>query len=140
MVSVMNLQPKRLDDVELNITPLIDVVFLLLIFFMVSTTFDQPSKIKIDLPEASAEPSAAQKDAIVLAVDASGQYFIGDQKVVNTSFETLSAALRKSLDGDLTKPVVLRADAKTPHASVVLALDALSTLGVSNLSIATIER
>jgi len=136
----MNLRPQRSDErVDINLTPLIDVVFLLLIFFMVSTTFDRHAKLKVELPEASAKPAQQQQDPVVISIDAKGNYFINDRQLVNSRLETLKAALRKTVDDKKDVSLVLRADAKTPHQAVVRAMDAASQLGLTRLSIATIE-
>ena len=137
----MNLRPERNDErVDINLTPLIDVVFLLLIFFMVSTTFDRHANLKVELPEASASISQQQQEPVVIAIDADGNYFINDRQLVNTTLETLKIALRKTVaDKEKDVPLVLRADAKTPHQSVVRAMDAAAQLGLTRLSIATVE-
>ena len=136
----MNLRPNRSDErVDVNLTPLIDVVFLLLIFFMVSTTFDRHAKLKVELPEASARTEQQLEDPVVLSIDAKGNYFIDDRQVVNTQLETLKIALQKTIADKKDVSLVLRADAKTPHQSVVRAMDAASQLGLTRLSIATIE-
>jgi len=136
----MNLRPDRSDErVDVNLTPLIDVVFLLLIFFMVSTTFDRHAKLKVELPEASAKTEQQLEDPIILSIDAKGNYFIDDRQVVNTQLETLKIALQKTMADKTDVPLVLRADANTPHQSVVRAMDAASQLGLTRLSIATIE-
>jgi biopolymer transport protein ExbD len=136
----MNFRPDRKEDnVEINLTPLIDVVFLLLIFFMVSTTFDRHAKLKVQLPEASAKMEQKQEEPIVLSIDANGKYYINDRQVVNTQLDTLKKALRKSIGDKKDVALVLRADAKTPHQSVVRAMDAASQLGLTRLSIATLE-
>ena len=119
----MNLQPGSDDEPEVNLTPLIDVVFLLLIFFMVSTTFEQQSRIKIDLPEATAEPTRMDDESLEIVIDAQGRYFLGTEQVVNTTHETLKSAISKVLGDRKTAPVTIRADANTPHQSVVTALD-----------------
>ena len=136
----MNLRPERTDErVDINLTPLIDVVFLLLIFFMVSTTFDRHAKLKVELPEASAKQQQQQDDPVVLSIDAGGNYYINDRQVVNTTLETLKTALQKTVAERKDVSLVLRADAKTPHQAVVRAMDAASQLGLTRLSIATIE-
>ena len=136
----MNLRPNRSDErVDVNLTPLIDVVFLLLIFFMVSTTFDRHAKLKVELPEASAKTEQQLEDPVVISIDAKGNYFIDDRQVVNTQLETLKIALQKTVADKKDVSLVLRADAKTPHQSVVRAMDAASQLGLTRLSIATIE-
>jgi len=136
----MNLRPDRSDErVDVNLTPLIDVVFLLLIFFMVSTTFDRHAKLKVELPEATAKTEQQLEDPVILSIDAKGNYFIDDRQVVNTQLETLKIALQKTVADKKDVSLVLRADAKTPHQSVVRAMDAASQLGLTRLSIATIE-
>lgn len=136
----MNIRPQRNDErVDINLTPLIDVVFLLLIFFMVSTTFDRHAKLKVELPEASPKTAQQQQDPVVLSIDAKGNYFINDRQLVNTRLETLKIALRKTVADKEDVSLLLRADAKTPHQSVVRAMDAASQLGLTRLSIATIE-
>lgn len=135
----MNLKPDRRDEIDLNLTPLIDVVFLLLIFFMVSTTFEQQSKLKVDLPEASSQAVKQSKDSVVIGIDAQGRFFINDRQLVNTQFKTLKMALMKTVGDKKDVPLVLKADAKTPHQSVVMAMDAAAQLGLTRLSIATLE-
>jgi biopolymer transport protein ExbD len=136
----MNLRPDRRDErVDVNLTPLIDVVFLLLIFFMVSTTFDRHANLKVELPEASAKKQQQAEEPVVLSIDAKGNYFINDRQLVNTTLETLKTALQKTVADKKDVSLVLRADAKTPHQSVVRAMDAASQLGLTRLSIATIE-
>ena len=135
----MNLKPNRQDDVDLNLTPLIDVVFLLLIFFMVSTTFDKQSKLKIQLPEASASATTQAPESVVIGIDAKGHYFINDRQLVNTQLKTLKLALMKTVGKDKKTPLILRADAKAPHQFVVRAMDAAAQLGLTRLSIATLD-
>ena len=133
----MNLRQAGGDEPEVNLTPLIDVVFILLIFFMVSTTFQKESEIKIELPEASADAVEEKDDVLELVIDAEGRYFIEQQQVVNTELETLQKAISKFL-GDRTEiPVVIRADRRTPYESVVRAMDAVSRLGLVQMSLAT---
>ena len=94
----MDFRPNRRDErVDVNLTPLIDVVFLLLIFFMVSTTFDRHAKLKVELPEASAKMTQQQEDPVILSIDVKGNYFINDRQLVNTTLETLKTALQKTV-------------------------------------------
>jgi biopolymer transport protein ExbD len=133
----LNLRRSRADEPEVNLTPLIDVVFILLIFFMVSTTFQRESQIKIELPEASAEPMEERKELLEIVIDSQGHYFIDEQQVVNSELETLKAAIRKWLGQQTEVPVVIRADRQTPYESVVRAMDAISQLGLVQMSLAT---
>lgn len=134
----MNLRGRRTDNPDVSLTPLIDVVFLLLIFFMVSTTFKHESELKVELPEASAEPSDEKPKKLEIVIDADGQYFINDQEVVKRDVGTLKEALRKASQGNTDLPLVIRADAKTTHEAVVRAMDAAGQVGFVHLSIATV--
>ena len=135
----MNLKPERREELDLNLTPLIDVVFLLLIFFMVSTTFEQSSRLKIDLPQATPKATQQADKKIVIGIDVKGNYYVNDRQLVNTQLKTLKLALMKVAGDNKDTPIVLRADAKTPHQSVVTAMDAASQLGLTRLSISTLE-
>lgn len=140
----MNLRPGHKEDsVEVNLTPLIDVVFLLLIFFMVSTTFDRHAKLKVALPEATTKATQQQNDPLVLSIDAKGNYFLNERQIVNQQLGTLKQAILKTLSEKNLNiedvSLVLRADANTPHQAVVRAMDAASQLGLTKLSIATVE-
>ena len=136
----MNLRPNReKEQLDVNITPLIDVVFLLLIFFMVSTTFDRQAQLKVKLPEASANAEQQETESIFLAIDAKGQYYINDKQLVNTTIKTLKQALVKSMNENKEIAVILKADANTPHQAVVTAMDAAAQVGLTRLSIATME-
>lgn len=133
----MNLRQSPGDDPEVNLTPLIDVVFILLIFFMVSTTFQKESEINIELPEASGEPLEERKDQLEIVIDANGHYFIDEQQVVNTELVTLKKAIQKFLGEQRDLPVVIRADRTTPYEAVIRAMDATAQLGLVNMSLAT---
>ncbi|MBT8122583.1 MAG: biopolymer transporter ExbD [Gammaproteobacteria bacterium] len=133
----MNLQPDDSDEPDVNLTPLIDVVFLLLIFFMVSTTFEHQSRIQVELPEASAEPTTPEAESLEIIVDAQGRYFIGEEQVVNSQLKTLKGAIANVLGDRTDMPVIVRADANSPHQSVVTVLDATSQLGLTRISLAT---
>ena len=130
-------EDKRRDEPRIDLTPLIDVVFILLLFFMVTTTFNRQSELKVDLPEASTRAEPQEKQPVRLVIDADGHYFINGREVVNTRGKTLIAALREAVGEDTEQPVILQADAKTPHQAVVTAMDAAAKLGITRLSIAT---
>lgn len=133
----MNLRKFNREEPDINLTPLIDVVFLLLIFFMVSTTFTRESRITVDLPESAAKPVEPDETSIEVAIDTQGHYYVNQQLVVNSKIETLKQALRLAI-GDRENPIlVINADAKTTHQSVVTAMDAARQLGVHRLSLAT---
>ena len=124
-------------EVEVNMTPLIDVVFLLLIFFMVSTTFTKESQLSIDLPEAAGTPTNLAAKTLEISITRSGQFAINEVALVNNKLKTLMNALQKVSDGDNTLPLIITADSATRHQSVVTAMDAAGKLGFSHLSITT---
>ncbi len=124
------------EDVNINLTPLIDVVFLLLIFFMVSTTFDTTSKLKIRLPEASENQAESQPQALNLLIDADGNFFLNARQLTNSRSATLKAALERSMAGK-KMPIVIQSDAGSPVQSLVTAMDVVGKLGLTQVSIAT---
>lgn len=135
----MNLRPQRRDDVELNITPLIDVVFLLLIFFMVSTTFERESQISITLPEASEEYTETKADSIEIAIDAEGRVYINEQSLLNSQPSTIREAMRDALTDMEDPSVIISADAKVTHQLVVRVMDAARQLDLVKITFATQE-
>ena len=134
----MQLRTSSNEDPEISLTSLIDVVFLLLIFFMVSTTFEQQAVLKVDLPEAK-NVSAPEDQPITfeLVIDPNGQLYLNDRQLVDGKRATIEAALIEAAGDNRSIPVILRADAETPHHFVVTAMDVTAQLGFSRLSIAT---
>ena len=135
----MKLSPRRREDPELNLTSLIDVVLLLVIFFMVSTTFVEEGRLRVELPSASNEPVTTVRDPIVITVTAQGSYRVNDKALVNNARETLSAALTKVAAGRENVPLTIRADARATHQSVVTAMDVAARLGFTQVNIATVS-
>lgn len=133
----MRLSPRRREDPELNLTSLIDVVLLLVIFFMVSTTFVEEGRLKVELPQASNVPVTTVQDPIVITVTAQGSYRVNEQALVNNARETLRAAISKAADGRRNVPVTIRADARATHQTVVTAMDVAARLGFTQVNIAT---
>ena len=133
----MNLRPRVKEDPTVDLTALIDVVFLLLIFFMVSTTFERPMAMKVDLPEASkVESLAEQTERLELVIDAQGRMFLNDRQLVDDRAQTLKAAFVEAAGDRRDLPLILRADRETPHHFVITAMDVAAQLGFINLSIA----
>jgi biopolymer transport protein ExbD len=137
----MKMQSRRpKEDPEINLISLIDIALLLVIFFMLSSTFMQEGRLKIELPQASLAPTGKQKtDPIVVAVTQSGSYRVNDRELINSSPDTLRAAIIEVAGADRSKPVTVRADGRASHQSVVSAMDVLGKLGFVKLNIATIE-
>jgi len=125
-------------DPEISLTGLIDVVFLLLIFFMVSTTFEHQAVLKVDLPEAkNVSFPEDQPNSFELVIDPNGQFYLNDRQLIDAKPATLRAAFIEAAGEDRNTPVILRADAETPHHFVVTAMDITAQLGFTRLSIAT---
>ncbi len=124
-------------NVSVDLTPMIDVVFLLLIFFMVSTTFTKESHLEIDLPQSSAEPAKPAIDEIEVVINAAGEYSVNDRSLVNNQEDTLKRAVQKLSEGKNDIPFIITADSKTQHEYVVRVMDVAGQLGFVQLSITT---
>lgn len=133
----MKFRRQHREEVSINLTPLIDVVFLLLIFFMVSTTFTRETQLSIDLPEAEGEATSASQEQIEILIDEGGSYRVNGQGLVDNRMRTLQAAIYKISAGDTTLPMVITADAQAAHEDVVMAMDAAGQMGFVHLSITT---
>lgn len=133
----MRIRDHRADDEpEINLIPLIDVVLVLIIFFVVTATFEGRSILKLELPRATGKPNTA-KQPLSLLVNADGRYFVEDREVLAADMESLKRTLSEVAGSDRKRAVLLRADARTPHQAVVTAYDALGQLGFTQVMIAT---
>lgn len=135
----MKFQRQQADDINVNLTPLIDVVFLLLIFFMVSTTFTRETQLEVDLPQASNSEEVTQQATLEVMITAEGEYRVNGKALINAQARTLKMALAKIAQDDVSQPITISADARTPHQAVVTAMDVAGSLGFSKLSITTRE-
>ena len=133
----MKFRSKQPEPFEISLIPLVDVVLLLVVFFMLSTTFQKESAITVDLPEASPEVRDTQKKTLEITIDARGDFYINQERVVNTQIETLKRAIGAAAGEARNMPLLISADAKTPHQAVVTAMDAAGQLGFVHLSLAT---
>ena len=125
------------EELAINMTPLIDVVFLLLIFFMVTTTFSRETRLLVNLPEANAEAAESNPAQIEILVARDGSFSINGRALVNSRIETLIQGLEIESGGDRSLPVLLIADAEATHQSVVTAMDGIGQSGFTRLNIAT---
>ena len=125
---------RRVDEIDVNMTPLIDVVFLLLIFFMVSTTFSRESRIGMELPTSVSEVPAPENPVEIL-VSADGSYRINGQQVAAADRDTLGKSLTQLADPK--QPLVITADKRTEHEYLVRILDVAGGLGFSRINITT---
>ena len=133
----MKFKRRILDEPSINLTPLIDVVFLLLIFFMVTTTFIRETRLQVNLPEAEAETQSTQTERLEIVVSRDGSFTLNGRTLVNGKLETLLRGLKLESKGNLDLPVIIVADSEATHQSVVTAMDAIGQAGFARLSIAT---
>lgn len=134
----MRIRDFRADDTpEINLIPLIDVVLCLVIFFVVTTTFDARSVLKLQLPRADGEQAEEQAKALSLLINADGRYFVGDREVLRTDVDSLKRTIVEVAGSDRERTVLIRADARTPWQAVITAYDALGQLGFRRIANAT---
>lgn len=119
----------------MNLISLIDVMFFLLIFFMLSSTFTKETHLGVELPEATGTPSVDDKQKVEIVIGEQGSFSINGQSLVNNEVETLKSAILKVSEGKTDLPFLLTADAKTPHQYVVTAMDVAGQLGFARISI-----
>ena len=135
----MKISSQQAENRKLNLTPLIDVVFLLLIFFMVSTTFEKQAKLKIELPEASSKPSVSEQQDLVISISQKGVFFVNNNELINAQTQSLKSALQQIVKDSRDMPVIIRADANVAHKHVVMAMDVLGNMGFEKVSMATTQ-
>jgi len=126
------------DDFEINVIPLIDVMLTLLMFFVMTATFEKRALMRVKLPEASAEVMPVEQNVLTLIIDAEGRTYLGSNEILNADVAAIKNALIAVAGEDRDRPVSLRADGRTPHQAVITAMDALGQLGFSRLSIAMV--
>jgi biopolymer transport protein ExbD len=135
----VNLRPRRLEDPEINLISLIDVVLMLVIFFMLSTTFVDEGRMHVQLPSATERPrQGGDAERIVVTVTQTGSYRVNERELANSSRETLQRAIAEVAGKARDARVVLRADGRATHQSVVTAMDVLGRMGFAQLDVATI--
>ncbi len=130
---------RRRADALIDMTPMVDFLLLLIIFFALATTFSRETRLGIDLPEAGGQPPVASQGAIDVSVSESGEYAVNGQVLVNGERKTLSAAIAAAVNGRKNVPFFLTADAKATHQAVVSVMDVAGELGIVNVSIVTRE-
>ena len=133
----MNFKARKKEDIDINLTPLIDIVFLLLIFFMVSTTFERKSAIHVTLPKASQESTGSVSEVIQIAINARGQVYVGGRALADARHATIREALREALGDREAVPVLIDADAAASHQSVIRVMDSARRLGLFKITFGT---
>ena len=129
----------RWEDPELNIISLVDVVLMLLVFFMMTTHFIQNTSLTVDLPTAGEPPSYSKVDGIEVTVDADGHYYVNQKAVAEAGSAALREALLAAAGERRDLPIILRADARSTHQSVVTVMDVAGALGFTQLQILTAQ-
>ena len=133
----MKLSPTRSEEPDVNLTPMIDFVFLLLLFFMVSTSFIRESSLKVDLPEATGQALVEQEEAIDIIINSDGVFIVNGISLEQPSKEELAKVL-KQVVGDNTDPhIIISADANAEYQNIVTAMDTSQQLGYTRLTLAT---
>jgi len=137
----MNLRPRRaLEEPEINVVSLIDVVLLLVVFFILSSRFTDEGRLRVHLPHASAVPTErVGSEPLVVSVTEAGGYLVNQHELINSSPETLRAALLKETGTNRSVRITLRADARATHQSVITAMDVLGRLGFAEINVATVK-
>ena len=134
----MNFRHKKPEELDVNITPLVDVVFLLLIFFMVSTTFDRQSELHIELPEASGEIIESEALDVEIFIKDDGQFIINDI-AVSSNIDSLLRALREAAGDNNDPRVIISADKETTHQAVMTAMDAARQMGFIHITFSAVK-
>ncbi len=137
----MNLKPRKHEEPEINVVSLIDVVLLLVVFFMLSSRFTDEGRLRVHLPQASDVPTAKPaSEPLVVSVTQQGTYRVNEHELINSSPETLRAALVKEAGSSRSMAVTLRADGRATHQSVITAMDILGRLGFVEINVATVNQ
>ncbi|HYQ52898.1 MULTISPECIES: biopolymer transporter ExbD [unclassified Pseudomonas] len=132
---------RQRENVDINLASLIDVVFVLLLFFVVTTTFTRETQLRVELPEAASaeQPSADQDKLVEVTISADGVYSVNNHLLPKSDLATLTEAIERESGGDNKLPLAISADGKTPHQAVITAMDAAGKLGFSHLRMTTVE-
>lgn len=136
----MKLQMRQPEEPELSLVSLIDVVLMLVIFFMVSTSFVREAELKVQLPEASVETPAADMAPLEILVNQDGDYFLNGRPLIANRADVLRRALEKTAGSRRNVPLTIRADANTTHQSVVTVMDVAGQMGFVNITIVTANK
>ncbi len=134
----MNFRHRKAEELDVNITPLVDVVFLLLIFFMVSTTFDRQSELNIELPEASGEITESEAVDVEIFIKDDGQFIINDI-AVSSKIDSLLRALREAAGDNKDPRIIISADKETTHQAVMTAMDAARQMGFIHITFSAVK-
>jgi biopolymer transport protein ExbD len=137
----MNFRRKKREKLDITLISMIDVLFVLLLFFMVSTTFNRHTEVKVKLPEADGAEVEQYPKMVTLTIDADGTYYLTGEdglphEIINQQLETLKQELLKLAEQSKDQPFIINADGKTPHQAVITALEAAGDAGFSHITFA----
>lgn len=140
----MKFRHKKREKLDITLISMIDVLFVLLLFFMVSTTFNRNTEVKVTLPEANGAEAEQSPKMVTLTITASGAYFLKGEdgvshELVNQQIETLKQELQKLVEHSKDQPFIINADGKTPHQAVITALEAAGDVGFSHITFAALH-
>jgi biopolymer transport protein ExbD len=135
----MKFKRQKREPISLNVIPLIDVLFFLLLFVIVSSTFKNKTELTVALPEAKGQMQVSGANAIEVVISKSGEYSVNGKRLINDDFATLKSAISQVAENNVKRAFLITADANTSHQSVVKVMDAAGQLGLTNLSITTIR-
>ena len=133
----MNFRPRHRDEPEINLIPFIDVLLVVLIFLMLSTTYSKFTELQLTLPVANAEQQRNRPKEIIVSVASDGRYAINTAAVQDRSVTVLAQALTTAAVAGLDSIVIISADAMAPHQSVVSVMEAARRAGLSQITFAT---
>ena len=131
----MNFRKKQDEALDVNITPLIDVVFLLLIFFMIATTFKKDAQIEIDLPKATGQQVKKQGFEVEISIDSLGRYFVNNRRLRDNKIDTLKLAIKQTVGDNKNPHIIINSDKDTTYQSVMTAMDAVRQSGMNKFSL-----
>ena len=136
----MNLRPIRIDDEpEINLISLIDVLLVLVLFLVLTTTFVREARLNVELPQAALQPKPVEQTPLEIVVDAKGRWYVAQREVLGSDAAALSRALEQIAGAARSQTLTIRADGRAPHQSVVTVLEVAGRLGFSNVAILTVE-
>jgi biopolymer transport protein ExbD len=134
----MNFQRgRRTEELEMNLVPLIDVLLVIIIFLVVSATFSRTSELQINLPTAEANSPQDKPLVITVDVDAGGRYMVNGKDVAGSSVNEISSALSSAVGGGKEPTIVINADAKATHQSVINVMEAARVANYTHITFAT---
>jgi biopolymer transport protein ExbD len=136
----MNLRPIRIDDEpEINLISLIDVLLVLVLFLVLTTTFAREAQLNVELPQAAVQPRPIEQTPLEVVVDAKGRWYVAQREVLGSDATALGRALEQIAGAARSQTLTVRADGRAPHQAVVTVLEVAGRLGFSNVAILTVE-